>query len=89
MKKIAAYCRVSHRNQKHDSQKSEIKKWVDNHGVDPDRVEWYFVKESGETTERPAFQKLQSDIFDGEVSQVVIWKLDRLSRRLNDGVNIL
>lgn len=89
MKKIAAYCRVSHRSQKHDSQKAEIQKWLDNHGIDPNQVEWYMDKETGKHTNRPAFERLQKDIFDGKVHQVVLWKLDRLSRRLVDGVNIL
>lgn len=89
MKKIAAYCRVSHRSQKHDSQRAEIQKWLDNHGIDPNQVEWYMDKETGKHTNRPAFERLQKDIFDGKVHQVVLWKLDRLSRRLVDGVNIL
>jgi DNA invertase Pin-like site-specific DNA recombinase len=89
MKKIAAYCRVSHSSQRHDSQKAEIQKWFDNHGVDPKQVEWYLDKETGKHTNRPAFERLQKDIFDGKVQQVVLWKLDRLSRRLVDGVNIL
>lgn len=89
MKKIAAYCRFSHSSQRHDSQKAEIQKWFDNHGVDPKQVEWYLDKETGKHTNRPAFERLQKDIFDGKVQQVVLWKLDRLSRRLVDGVNIL
>jgi DNA invertase Pin-like site-specific DNA recombinase len=79
----------SHRSQKHDSQKAEIQKWLDNHGIDPKQVEWYMDKETGRHTNRPAFERLQKDIFDGKVQQVVMWKLDRLSRRLVDGVNIL
>ena len=39
--------------------------------------------------DRPAFQKLQADIFSGEIKAVVVWKLDRLSRSLRDGINIL
>jgi DNA invertase Pin-like site-specific DNA recombinase len=30
-----------------------------------------------------------SDIFAGKVKTVIIWKLDRLSRNLRDGVNVL
>jgi DNA invertase Pin-like site-specific DNA recombinase len=89
MKKIAAYCRVSSRHQRTDSQESEIKKWLDGHGVAPEAVEWYRDKESGKTLARPDFDRLQKDIFNGVVSTVLIWKLDRLSRRLRDGVNLL
>ena len=31
----------------------------------------------------------RQDIFAGKVGTVVVWKLDRLSRRLRDGVNLL
>ncbi len=89
MKKIAAYCRVSHRSQKHDSQRAEIQKWLDDNGIDPKQVEWYLDKETGKTLDRPEFDRLQADIFKGKVKMVVLWKLDRLSRRLKDGVNVL
>jgi len=89
MKPIAAYCRVSHRSQRHDSQRAEIQKWLDNNGIASDQVEWYLDKETGKTLARPEFERLQRDIFHGTVKTVVLWKLDRLSRRLKDGVNIL
>jgi DNA invertase Pin-like site-specific DNA recombinase len=86
---IAAYCRVSSRHQKADSQVSEIGKWLAAHGHDEGQVQWYVDKESGKTLRRPKFEQLQKDIFAGQVGMVVIWKLDRLSRRLRDGVNVL
>ncbi len=39
--------------------------------------------------QRPEFDRLQKDIFAGQVNTVIVWKLDRLSRRLRDGVNVL
>ena len=36
-----------------------------------------------------AFENLQKAIFDGQVRTVVVWKLDRISRRLRDGINLL
>jgi DNA invertase Pin-like site-specific DNA recombinase len=89
MKKIAAYVRISTPRQKDDSQRAEIQKWLDGHGIDPERVEWYCDKDSSETLERPGFNRLQADIFHGRVGTVIMWKLDRLSRRLRDGVNVL
>lgn len=86
---IACYVRVSSRHQKDDSQRAEIQKWMDSNGIDPQQVEWYADKESGRTTKRPAFDRLQADIFSGKIRTVVLWKLDRLSRRLEDGVNII
>jgi len=87
--KIACYCRVSTRQQRNDSQESEIKKWLEGNGIDPSQVEWFFDTETGKTLNRPAFEKLQKCIFNGQVKTVIVWKLDRLSRRLRDGVNLL
>ncbi len=87
--KIACYCRVSTRQQKNDSQESEIKKWLTGNGIDDAQVDWYFDHETGKTLVRPEFERLQKDIFNGRVKTVVVWKLDRLSRRLRDGVNLL
>jgi len=86
---LAAYCRVSSRHQKADSQISEIKKWLVAHGHDEAQVTWYIDKETGKTLHRPEFERLQRDIFTGKVGTVIVWKLDRLSRRLRDGVNVL
>jgi DNA invertase Pin-like site-specific DNA recombinase len=88
-KMIAAYCRVSTYDQEKGlrSQEKALKDYCDNHGLD--KLIWYKDKITGSTTNRPAFNKLQRDIFNGKVSTVVCWKLDRLSRSLKDGVNIL
>lgn len=86
---LAAYCRVSSRRQKADSQVSEIKKWLDAHGYDEAQVGWYVDKETGKTLKREAFERLQGDIFSGQVGTVIVWKLDRLSRCLRDGINVL
>ena len=50
---------------------------------------WFEDKETGKTLKRPAFDKLQKAVFDGEVKTVIVWKLDRISRRLKDGINLL
>jgi DNA invertase Pin-like site-specific DNA recombinase len=86
---VACYVRVSSRRQKDDSQRAEIQKWLDANAIDPKLVEWYADKETGTTLKRPAFDRLQADIFHGKVKTVVLWKLDRLSRRLRDGVTTL
>jgi DNA invertase Pin-like site-specific DNA recombinase len=86
---IGCYCRVSHRSQRNDSQVAEIKKWLKGNGINSSQVEWYCDKESGKTLDRKEFNRLQKDIFDGRIKTVVVWKLDRLSRRLRDGVNLL
>lgn len=86
---IAAYCRTSTTRQKNDSQIAEIEKWLTAHGHEPTQVQWFVDQESGKTLKRTHFERLQKAIFSGEVKTVVIWKLDRLSRRLRDGVNVL
>ena len=86
---LAAYCRVSTIRQKADSQIAEIKKWLQAHGHDEKQVRWFIDHETGKTLKRREFDLLQRAIFDGEVNCVVVWKLDRLSRRLKDGVNLL
>ena len=86
---VDAYCRVSSKRQKNDAQQAEIKRWLEGNGIDPASVRWYFDKESGRTLQREAFDRLQRNIFEGTVRTIVVWKLDRLSRRLKDGVNLL
>ena len=86
---IAAYVRVSTKHQKTDSQEQEIRTWLGNNGYDLSQVAWYRDKESGKTLKRPEVDRLQADIFDGKIESVICWKLDRLSRRLRDGVNLL
>lgn len=85
----ACYCRTSTTRQKNDSQIAEIKKWLAAHSFDSSQVEWFIDQESGKTLKRPGFERLQKAIFSGQVKTVVVWKLDRLSRRLKDGVNVL
>jgi DNA invertase Pin-like site-specific DNA recombinase len=86
---IGAYIRVSSTDQKHDSQRAEIQKYLKNNGIAPKQVEWYADTETGTRLQRPEFDRLQGDIFAGRVKTVIIWKLDRLSRSLRDGVNVL
>jgi DNA invertase Pin-like site-specific DNA recombinase len=86
---IACYCRVSSRRQKTDSQKAEITKWLTSHGIELSTVQWFEDIETGTTMRRPAFEQMQRAIFDGAVNTVVVWKLDRLSRRQHEGITVL
>ncbi|WP_286765868.1 MULTISPECIES: recombinase family protein [Rhodopirellula] len=85
--KTAAYIRVSTTGQNEASQKRELSKWLEGHGITD--VIWYVDKASGTNLDRPAFKQLQAAIFNGEVSSVVVYRLDRLSRSLKDGINCL
>ena len=86
---IACYCRVSSRYQKSDGQKAEMLQWLRGNNMPLSGVQWFEDIETGETLHRPAFAAMQRAIFAGVVETVVVWKLDRLSRRQREGVNLL
>jgi len=86
---IACYCRVSSPRQRQDSQKAEIQRWLRQHRIRARRVLWFEDTQTGRTLHCPAFAQLQRAIFNGTVQTVVVWKLDRLSRRQGDGINLL
>ena len=86
---IGCYVRVSTIGQNAASQKREITRWLQGNGIDPANVRWFIDKKSGDDLARPEFEKLQAAIFAGEIKTVIVWRLDRLSRKLRDGVNVL
>lgn len=88
MKKAAIYTRVSTNHQiDKDSlpfQKSELINYCKYAlGID-DYIVFEDAGYSGKNTERPGFQKMMSMVRKNEVSHVVVWKLDRVSRNLLD-----
>jgi DNA invertase Pin-like site-specific DNA recombinase len=85
----AAYIRVSTASQNEAGQRREIDRWLIANSLDTATIRYYIDKESGDTLDRPAFDQLQADIFNGLVHSVVLYKLDRLSRSLQDGINTL
>jgi len=90
MKHVTAiYVRVSTLDQEKGikSQEKALADYAKGHGIDG--IVWYRDRLSGATTKRPAFERLQRDIFNGKVKTVICWKLDRLSRSLRDGINVL
>jgi DNA invertase Pin-like site-specific DNA recombinase len=87
MKPLAAYIRVSTVGQNEEGQRKEIERWLAGNGHSD--VRWFVDKKSGDDLKRPAFDELQKAIFAGEIGTVVVYKLDRLSRSLRDGINTL
>lgn len=89
MKTTAIYVRVSTFDQEKGilSQEKALKDYMKAQGME--NVKWYRDRVSGASLERPAFERLQKDIFNGKAGAVVCWKLDRLSRSLQDGINVL
>ena len=86
---VAVYVRVSTASQNEVGQKDDIKRWLDGNQIPAETVLWFIDKTSGDTLDRREFDKLQSCVFNGEVNTIVVWKLDRLSRSLRDGMNVL
>ena len=86
---IAVYMRVSTNEQKADSQEPDIRRWLEAHGHDLERVQWFIDHESGKHLSRSGFNALAEAIFAGSVKTVVVWKLDRLARSMRDGINTL
>ena len=88
-KGVAAYVRVSTVGQNEAGQRAEIERWLTGSGINPAKVRWFVDKKTGDTLKRPAFEKLQAAVFAGEVGTVVVYKLDRLSRKLREGLDVL
>lgn len=88
-KNVMAYVRVSTVGQNEAGQRAELERWLSGNDVDPARVTWFVDKRSGDHLRRTAFEQLQKAIFRGDVDTVVVYKLDRLSRSLRDGINVL
>lgn len=78
MKNIAIYVRVSKkRGQDVRSQLPELEKWAT---AQDQPVKWYRDKFTGKTMDRPGWNRLQKALDSGEVSTIVVWRLDRLGR---------
>jgi len=86
---FGVYVRISDPGQNTASQEREIQQWLRGNGIDPGDVRWFIDKATGDNLVRPAFEELQSAIFTGQIKTVIVWKLDRLSRSIRDGINTL
>jgi len=86
---IGCYCRVSTTRQKNDSQRAEISRWLRGSGIPADVVLWFEDKETGKALNRPGLNRLRQAVFEGRIKTVVVWKLDRISRRQREGINLL
>ncbi len=81
MSKVFTYCRVSTTDQNLDAQQEELKKAY------PDAIE-YTEKASATSLEnRPELQQILKVIGDGDV--LVVWKLDRLARNMEDLLKVV
>lgn len=74
---IAIYVRVSSKAQDQRSQISDLEKWA---STQDGEIVWYRDKFTGKTMDRPSWNKLVMAMESGNVSKVVVWRLDRLGR---------
>lgn len=87
--KTAAYIRVSTTGQNLEGQRREIERWILGNVADPEKVIWFEDRATGNNTNRPGFKALQKAVFHGEVQTVIVYKLDRVSRSLIDGLTTI
>jgi DNA invertase Pin-like site-specific DNA recombinase len=77
MKHVAIYCRVSTKQQDQRSQEPDLKRWA---ASQDEPVVWYRDSFTGRSMERPDFTRLLAHAASGQVSKIVVWRLDRLGR---------
>jgi len=78
--KTAIYCRVSTRDQTPENQRLELEEYAKRMGYD------YEVFEETKSTRktRPIKNKLFQEAIKGEWDQIIIWKMDRWARSLQE-----
>ena len=77
MKHVAIYIRVSSNGQDTKSQEPDLTQWTKSQAG---QVIWYKDKATGKNMDRPGWLKLEGAIHKGQVSAVVVWRIDRLGR---------
>lgn len=80
MSHIAVYVRVSTRRQDTRSQEPDLNRWLDAFAEDRGKVRWFRDQATGRNMDRPGWQQLEAELDAGGVSQIVVWRLDRLGR---------
>lgn len=91
--KAIGYIRVSTEDQARegislDNQESKVRAYADLHGIELVEV----IRDegiSGKSLERPGFERLQGILDGGGAHAVIVYKLDRLSRKTIDILNTL
>ena len=78
-KHIAVYVRVSTGKQDTASQEPDLKRWLATNAPSAE-MKWYRDVFTGKTMDRPGMQRLLNAVAAGDVSTVLVWKVDRLGR---------
>jgi DNA invertase Pin-like site-specific DNA recombinase len=83
--RVACYLRSGTSGQSHDRQRDEILRWLARNEDGGQReVEWYSDQGAGAAPDRPELDRLQRDIREERVKEVVLWKLGHIARRFRD-----
>jgi len=85
-KHIAVYTRVSTAKQSIESQKPDLQAYLQ--GQPETKVIWYEDQYTGTTMDRPGWLELYGQIKLGQVSKLVVWRLDRLGRTASGLINL-
>lgn len=90
----AIYLRVSTDEQAREGvslamQRDLCEKYVELHDLPEDTIVYEDAGQSAGTLDRPALDKLRSDITTGIIQHVVVFKLDRLTRSVGDLCTLL
>jgi len=86
--KTAIYMRVSTEDQKLNAQEQSISLFLNQKGI-IEHTKYADHAYSGKDIDRPQFKQLLNDIKQGKVERLIVWKLDRLSRKLKDLIKLL
>lgn len=81
---IAIYVRVSSSQQDMRSQEAELKNWAKDK-----EVIWFKEKASGTNFDREEWRKLEDAINSRKVTELVVWRLDRLGRTAGQTITLL
>ena len=87
--KIGVYLRVSLEAQDLSSQRHRIAEWLAAHAAGSTVVEYVDHGISGKRDDRPAFRQLCHDAATGIIDTVVVYRLDRLSRKAATAMQML
>lgn len=81
-KAIAVYMRVSKNSQNLSNQEPDIKNWLKQNNEEDLPVVWYKEKASATRGRQLKWEKMQEAVKRDQVEKVVVWRLDRLGRKI-------
>lgn len=87
--RLAIYKRVSTDKQTMASQEHSLNEWLSKRPAPSSIRVFEDQGKSGSTNNRPGFKKLCQAVDNGEVDAVLVYRLDRLSRRATDAIELL